>query len=407
LQRVFTQSKVLFCFWHYYESLRNQFQKTEKQDAYIGKAKAILEQAPLEVDQKKFEKIMEDLQRRSGELCSHNEKMMAFVEKVHNERQLWGRCYHMHHFTGGVNVCLRNDNIKRVMSYYFRRKDISVDEICNAMVKTEVLQGKDYMFREYKRVVSQRLDQLYLIKEFGASYLSGYAIQRIRWNIFLGSKFKITQEDPGERFEVTSDDEKMQSFKLIVINSFLVCSCLERLNSGFPCPHELAVYLKKRIPFAIADRWYRHYEELMGEIESRNDRIDEFVDKNYNELQHCFDSLIAKDPSSIRITKEDIRLMLYPNGQTPTTTAKKQVFSDDIVGRKVLTSLRNIGEDEQEMEVEEEEGDLDLQVEDEEEIVYASDKEYGFKEGRKVQKFRGKRVPKERKPKPVKKAVSQ
>lgn len=55
---------------------------------------------------------MAKLRNNPEKIANNSEKLMQQIEKITGERKLWGRPYHLNHFTGGIDVCARNEASK-------------------------------------------------------------------------------------------------------------------------------------------------------------------------------------------------------------------------------------------------------------------------------------------------------
>ena len=65
---------------------------------------------------------------------------MQLLEKLNGEKLLWARCYHLQHFTAGINVCARNELIKAHLYKLLMNRATRIDEIVRTLVKSDALQ---------------------------------------------------------------------------------------------------------------------------------------------------------------------------------------------------------------------------------------------------------------------------
>lgn len=76
-------------------------------------------------------------------VANNNEKLLQLIEKCNGEKSLWARCYHLQHFTAGVDVCARNELIKAHLYKLLMNRCSRIDEIVRTFVKSDCLQPQN------------------------------------------------------------------------------------------------------------------------------------------------------------------------------------------------------------------------------------------------------------------------
>lgn len=201
------------------------------------------------------------------EIANKNEKLFQLLEKICSERLLWGKPYHTQHFTGGVNFCLRNENIKLHLMQHFMRKDTPIDACAKTISKSDCLEPKESTCAEYQHVNLGKLEENPLILTYLPKNLTPYAFFGVR-NL-LGKAFKlnkITKSDKTTKTFVIQSNQSDCVNKVRVLNGYTFCTCLNYFHTGFPCEHALLVSFSQGYKFLIHQRWSLNYESLLQDM---------------------------------------------------------------------------------------------------------------------------------------------
>jgi len=127
---------------------------------------------------------MAKLSREREKFCNQNEKLLQHIEKICNERTLWGRCYHLSHFTGGIDVCARNEASKAYLLQHFMRRDTPVFEAARTISKSDCLQACETSTNyanEVRKVEISTLESYLFFTDWMPKNLTGYACARVRY----------------------------------------------------------------------------------------------------------------------------------------------------------------------------------------------------------------------------------
>ena len=73
-------------------------------------------------DVKEFDSKITYLKNNQGMLSNNGEKLNQLMEKIVNERNYWGRCAHLGHFTSQINFVERIESIKVKLNDFFGEK---------------------------------------------------------------------------------------------------------------------------------------------------------------------------------------------------------------------------------------------------------------------------------------------
>jgi len=103
------------------------------------------------------------------------------LEKVYTERHYWAKVYHMAHFTGGIDVCSRNELIKAHLLVHFMRRDTSLEDAAKAISRSDCLQPAELANpgQEFRKVRLGKLEDLPLFEKYLPANLSLYACLRV------------------------------------------------------------------------------------------------------------------------------------------------------------------------------------------------------------------------------------
>ena len=116
------------------------------------------------------------------------------MDKIANERNYWGRCVHLGHFTAQINFVERIESIKVKLNDYFSEKNRSVDEIARLISKSDGLQNRLEAFDEWRKVNLNVYEDLPFFDRFLKENYTDYAINKIRYNTALGfNNWKIKE----------------------------------------------------------------------------------------------------------------------------------------------------------------------------------------------------------------------
>ena len=86
---------------------------------------------------------MSKLRNQHEKLANNSDKLFQHIEKIIGERKYWAKCYHLNYFTGGIDVCARNEASKAYLMQHFLRKDTPIEEAAKTISKSDCLQASE------------------------------------------------------------------------------------------------------------------------------------------------------------------------------------------------------------------------------------------------------------------------
>lgn len=100
-----TSTTILFCYFHILKTLKTQYQFLEKDKPSEYK---LITDLPLIDSKEEFQKALDQVSQLKYSNDYHN----LIVQKLQSEQDKMTKYAHLHHFTGGVSVCQRNEQLK-------------------------------------------------------------------------------------------------------------------------------------------------------------------------------------------------------------------------------------------------------------------------------------------------------
>ena len=151
---------------------------------------------------------------------------------------------HLQHFTGGVSVCQRNEQLKQYLKPALKKRDCSIADIMKRLLSCST---KEFKLTQEFQNVSQKHDQLFLQAKFLGKVKElchQYGYQRVKWNIARGFRYQVTKTNEDHwLLERKSGGSDWEASKFIVKrrleNGKITgkCECNESEHTGFPCGH--------------------------------------------------------------------------------------------------------------------------------------------------------------------------
>lgn len=71
-----------------------------------------------------FDQHLQDV----NQITFSNEYYKLIIQKLTLEKQLWPKWVHLKHFTGGISVCQRNEQIKMYLKPALKKRECAVAE---------------------------------------------------------------------------------------------------------------------------------------------------------------------------------------------------------------------------------------------------------------------------------------
>ena len=134
---------ILFCYFHILKTLKTQYQFLEKDKPSEYKQ---ITDLPLIDTSEEFNKALALV----SELKYSNDYHALIVQKLQTEQDKMTKYAHIAHFTGGISVCQRNEQLKQYLKPALKKRDCSIAEILKRLLSC---QHKDFkLTQEFQNV---------------------------------------------------------------------------------------------------------------------------------------------------------------------------------------------------------------------------------------------------------------